>query len=127
MANKKSKPQNSPTKEVVDKFILLLPMLESLLQEIREFSKKKPDSPLSKLRVNVINRVLKDIKDILGADPSINYLDILDEDTLPQNGDATLILGQYKAAMIQFKEKHYDHHSKYGWGWNLDDGFFPDK
>ncbi len=35
------------------------------------------------------------------------YLDLLDEDDLPQNSDVALILGQAEAAMEAFKNKYY--------------------
>ncbi|ULO04815.1 hypothetical protein H1230_16850 [Paenibacillus sp. 19GGS1-52] len=74
---------------------------------MREFSKKKQDGILNPLKVRVLNRLLADIKDILSSDQSITYLDLLDDELLPQNSDAVLILGQFKAAMEQFKAKYY--------------------
>ena len=35
------------------------------------------------------------------------YLDLLDEDDLPQNSDVVLILGQAVAAMEAFKDRYY--------------------
>lgn len=100
------KPIDRPTKEDVAKFKMLAPMLHSLLTETRELSKKKPDGTLNQLKVTTINRILKDLKTLLGKDSSIMYLDLLDSETLPQNSDAVIILGQFEAAMTQFQEKH---------------------
>jgi hypothetical protein len=86
---------------------MLSPMLNSALDEMKEFSKKKQDGVLNPLKVKLINRLLNDIKSVLSSDDSIMYLDVLDEDTLPQNSDAVLILGQFRAAMNQFKGKHF--------------------
>ncbi|CAM4297982.1 hypothetical protein [Paenibacillus typhae] len=98
---------NLPTVEIVAKFEMLAPMLESALFEMREFSKKKQDGVLNPLKVKIINRLLVDIKDVLSSDKSTNYLDLLDDELLPQNSDAVLVLGQFKAAMEQFKNKYF--------------------
>jgi hypothetical protein len=96
-----------PTKEQVERFDMLHPMLQSFLTEVRELSKKKPDGPLNEVKIKMINRILVQIKEVLSTDASVKYLDLLDEEALPQNSDAVLILGQYSAAMEQFKAKHY--------------------
>ena len=54
----------------------------------------------------MINRLLTDAKGLLSAEPSAPYLELLDEEMLPQNADALLILGQFKAALNQFEEKY---------------------
>lgn len=100
-------PNKRPKKEQVEKFDMLQPMLESFLTEVRELSKKRPDGPLNEVKIKMINRILVQIKEALSTDASVEYLDLLDEEILPQNSDAVLILGQYSAAMQQFKAKHY--------------------
>lgn len=106
MSGTKAK-ESLPKLELVEKYDMLSPMLDSALTEMREFSKKKQDGVLNPLKVKVINRLLTDIKSILSSEACTEYLDILDEDTLPQNSDAVLILGQFRAAMNQFREKYY--------------------
>lgn len=103
----KSYRTNLPTTELVVEFEMLAPMLDSALIEMREFSKKKQDGVLNPLKVKILNRLLLNIKDLLSSDLSTNYLDLLDDDLLPQNSDAVLILGQFKAAMGQFKDKNF--------------------
>ena len=112
MANK------SPTKAQVAEFEMLWPILKSLLNETKELSKKKADGPLNKLKVGMINKVLVRIKEILSDDPSIQFLEILDNETLPSNSDAVFIIAQYDTAMNQFHNKHqrYDSRSSsYKW------------
>jgi hypothetical protein len=108
-------PSEAPTKEQTAKYDMLSPMLDSAIQEMREFSKKKQDGIVNTTKINIINRLLKDLKDVLTSEPSTGYLDLLDEETLPQNSDAVLILGQYRAAMDRFRERHYSL-GKYGVG-----------
>ena len=50
----------------------------------------------------------------LAVSPSLPFLELLDESTLPQNSDAVLILGQWLAAMAQFKSQHYEYDNSYG-------------
>lgn len=52
----------------------------------------------------MINRVLEQLKEILRNQPTIEFLYLLDEDGLPTNSDAVLILGQFRASMDQFRK-----------------------
>jgi hypothetical protein len=50
--------------------------------------------------LQVVDRLL------LSKHPSAVYLDLLDEDAVPQNADALLIIGQYLSAMDQYQAKY---------------------
>ncbi len=91
--------------EIAD-YELVTPMLESLHHEMSEFSKKKQEGILNKLKIRHINRILEKIESVLSDDPSVAYLEKLHEDDIPQNSDAVVILGQWRAAMKQFQTKH---------------------
>lgn len=99
-----------PTKANAEQFDMLLPILESVFNEIKELSKKKQDGALNQIKVKMTNRILLKAKTILNDDPTVEFLDLLDEVTLPTNSDAVIIIAQFKAAMEQYKAKHY--------GWN---------
>jgi hypothetical protein len=103
MASKK------PTQAQVAEFEMLWPILRTLLAETKELSKKKADNPLNKLKVGAINKVLERLKAILSNDPVAQFLELLDNETLPSNSDAVYVMAQYDAAMQQFKNKHYIH------------------
>lgn len=94
------------TKNDIDKFEMFFPMLISIFNEVKEFSKKKPDECLNELKVKKINKILEQIKGILKDEPTNEFLDLLDNETLPTNSDAVLILTQYIESMKQFKEKN---------------------
>lgn len=96
-----------PSNEKVDKFDMLEPLLESIYYEMSEFSRKKQDLQLNKLKAKMINKILEEMRSILSDEPTIEFLDLLEEDTLPTNSDAVLIIGQYRKAMKQFKNKYY--------------------
>lgn len=114
MAGRTRPKPDGPTQAQANKFDMLSPMLDSLLNEMRELSKKKQDGVINTVKVKMINRLLRDVKEILGTDPSTAYLDLLDEEGLPQNSDAVLILGQFQAAMKQFQDKHYRYDPAHG-------------
>ena len=96
-----------PTKENAEQFDMLFPILDSVYNEIRELSKKKQDGVLNEMKVKMANRILSKVKTILKDDPTLEFLDLLDEVSLPTNSDAVLIIAQFKAAMQQYKGKHY--------------------
>ncbi|MBV8256062.1 MAG: hypothetical protein JO154_25930 [Chitinophaga sp.] len=107
MAKKKLITSSKPTKAQAEQFDMLFPILESVFNEIKELSKKKQDGALNEIKVKMTNRILTKVKAILNDDPTLEFLDLLDEDTLPTNSDAVLIIAQFKAAMEQYKEKHF--------------------
>lgn len=103
------------SEEQVEKFKMLSELLSSIYLEMKEFSKKKPDEPLNAFKVNNINRVLTQLKDLLADEPTIGFLDLLDNESLPTNSDAILIIGQFEASMRRFKNKYTDDYRN----WNI--------
>jgi hypothetical protein len=95
-----------PTEEAVAAFDMIQPMIGAAHKEMSELSKKKQDGILNDLKVRHINRLLTTAQSALAGSPSLAFLELLDEATLPQNSDAVLILGQWLAAMDQFKVQH---------------------
>src|SRR3546814_2972958 len=73
------------------------PMLEAAHKEMSELSKKRQDGILNELKVRYINRLLAEAHAALGDDPSLAFVELLNEDELPQNSDAVLVLGQWLA------------------------------
>lgn len=107
-----------PTEKQIEDYHLFSTMLNSLAKEIRELSKKKQDGTLNLTKVKMLNRVLEPLKnDILGHLPSTIFLDLLDEDTLPNNSDAVLIISQFEAAIKDFREEY--HHNYRDANYNL--------
>lgn len=96
-----------PSSSESQKFDMLYPMIKSDLAEIRELSKKKQDEPLNSFKVKMLNKKLGQVKELLREEPSIQYLELLDEETLPTNSDAVLMVSQFINAMTQFRDKYY--------------------
>lgn len=97
----------SKAQDKVDLYETTAPLLESLYKEIQTLSKKKPDGTLNENKVQLINRLLKDIKKNLRDESDDKYLDLLNDEDLPQYSDVVLILSQYSAALERFKENYY--------------------
>ena len=81
-----------------------------LMKEMRELSKKKPDATLSAHKVKILNRILTDIKALLQDEAQGKYLDLLDDEQLPQNSDAVLVMVQHERALAAFKERYYEYY-----------------
>ena len=96
-----------PSNSEVNAFEMLEKLLSSIYVEMKEFSKKKPDELLNKFKVTNVNRVLTQIKELMKNEPTNDFLDLLDEESLPSNSDSILIIGQFQAAMSQFRSKYY--------------------
>lgn len=114
MAKKETLKDNLPTEAEIIKYEMLEKLLDSSFNEMKEFSKKKPDELLNKFKVTSLNRILSPIKDVMKNEPTAEYLDLLDEDTIPSYSDAVLIIAQFQAAMKQFKSTYYGRDSSYG-------------
>ena len=97
------------TEEQVAKYEVVEPLLNAMFREFQDLAKKKPDGALNKRKVAIANRLLQQALDLVQKEPSRPFLDLLDEDDLPQNSDVVLILGQAVAALDAFKKKYYGH------------------
>lgn len=102
------------TEDKVDAFESFIEIFTKLFAELKDLGKKKPEAVLSTSKVKIINRILVDIKECLENEPDAKYLDLLDDDTLPQYGDAILIMAQFEGALEAFKERHYGYQSSIG-------------
>ena len=57
-----------------------------------------------------------EVREVLEDSSAINFLDLLDEDDIPQASDVILILSQYVASMEIFHKEHYGlYNSEYQW------------
>ncbi len=91
------------TKAQIESFEMLWSHLSSLYSDVESLAKRKQDGLMSKTRVATINRLLDEVLNFLKGQPSVKFLALLDEETLPQNADALINLGQFKSAMQNFK------------------------
>lgn len=107
---------NKTTLAKTEDFDVTRPLLQSMYDEFKELSKKKPEAALGKSKVKIVNRLLEGVRDVLTGEASMGFLDMLDEDDIPQNSDVVLMLSQYVAAMNAFKDRYYGYNGKeYTW------------
>jgi hypothetical protein len=86
----------------VEEFEMLWGHLSSLYSDVESLAKRKQDGIMSKTRVATVNVVLKEVLAFLEGQPSSKFLEFLDDESLPQNADSLIFLGQYMAAMKSF-------------------------
>jgi hypothetical protein len=103
---KKKKDDYLPSSADIELFDMLYPMVSSVLDELKELSKKKQDGVLNALKVKNINKILSKSLSLLKHEPSTEFLELLDEDTLPTNSDAVLMVVQFKTALKGFEDKY---------------------
>jgi hypothetical protein len=96
-----------PTEHQVAIYERLVPMLQAVHREMSELSKKKPDGIVNTLKIRNINRLLIELRTLFENDPSRDFIELLDEETLPQNSDVVLLLSQWQAALVQYKVRYY--------------------
>ncbi|MEA5469417.1 hypothetical protein [Spirulina sp. 06S082] len=104
----KDSSQQYTTQEKVALYQLVRPFLEDMTDEFKELSKKKPDTALSINKVKMVNRLLESCRKVLEEEKSLQFLDLIDEDNIPQNSDVVLMLSQYVVAMGKFRSNYYD-------------------
>jgi len=105
-----SAPKNRTAAEI-ETYETLSPLVESMHEDIRELTRKNQNTPLSTPKIQMINRLLTQVRAFLKDEPTASLLDLLDEPLIPQNADALLALGQYKAALDRYFEKYTDQDS----------------
>ncbi|HEY3295697.1 MAG TPA: hypothetical protein VGL38_09670 [bacterium] len=119
MPSKKSIKAALPSNHDTERFDVLYPLLQQQLLEIRELSKRKQDVQLNKLKVDMINRVLSELKTLLAGQPMDEFLALLDSETLPTNSDAVLVLAQFLTASQQCKSTYYRFdEEQHEWRWS---------
>ncbi len=111
-------------KKAAEEWEVVEPLLNSMAQEFKELSKKKPDGPCSKRKISVANRLLERCREVLRDEPQLQFLDLFDDDDLPTYSDVTLMLSQYVAAIETFRAAH--HRGYDGWSVLDDDDEYDD-
>jgi hypothetical protein len=113
--SKNSVPQSkAPSDAEAEAYDRLVPLLEAAHREMTELSKKKQDGVVNALKIRILNRLLTELGTLLDNDPSRGFVELLDEETLPQNSDAVLLLSQWQAALKQYKDRHFGYDAATG-------------
>src|SRR4030095_10378137 len=101
----------------------LQPQLEALWRELKELSRKKADSPLSKFKVKLINEKLELANSLLGGKlKPFKDFDLFDVDDLPTTSDAVIVVSQYLEGLETWRSTRvFKSKVDYRWYWNIKD------
>lgn len=84
------------TQAEVDTFEKLQAQLEGLHTEISALSKKSQNDALNKFKLKFVNQILSNANQLLGKKyKPFQDFDLFDENDLPTNSDAAMMLTQY--------------------------------
>jgi hypothetical protein len=108
------------TKQEVDNFEKIQAQLEGLHSEISALSKKSQNDALNKFKLKFVNQILKDANLILGKKyKPFNDFELFDENELPTNSDAAMMLTQYLSCFEKLRADNVK--LDYGdWYWIID-------
>jgi hypothetical protein len=101
-------------------FITTNAQLIEMYKEISDMSKKKPDNPVNKFKLKLINQIVTNANKILGETyKPFDDFELFDEDDLPTNSDITVMLSQYQNAMEKFRCNNINENS-HDWFWVIE-------
>jgi len=110
---------NLPSNAEVNQFLMLRELVTGLYNEMKDFAKKSANETLNEFKIKSLNRVLMPLKEVLKDQPTAQFLDTLDESSLPTNSDVVFILSQYLTAMQNYEDRYYRlDNLKYKKRWN---------
>lgn len=95
-----------------DEYNLLFAMLKSAYVELRDMSKKTPKESLSLMKVRMLNRILERIKSFLEHEATADFLDLIDEDSIPSTSDALILMSQYAGAIENYYKRYHSNYDK---------------
>lgn len=93
--------------------------LKSLHEEISQLSKKSPTDGVNTFKLKLINNVLETANKLLAQKKPFEDFTVFQEDELPNNSDATLILSQYLSCMEELRLLNIERYGGY-WYWKVD-------
>jgi hypothetical protein len=80
--------------------------LHACRHEISELSKTKPNDPLNKFKLTLINQIITKMNSMLGDKQVFDDFTIFDSDVLPSNSDVVFVLAQYTDAAHTYREQN---------------------
>lgn len=101
----------------IDEFMKLLIQIEKALQDFSDLSKKKPNDGVNKFKLKLVNTLLMKANSIIDQqNKPFEDFEKFDEDDVPSNSDAVLILTQYVACLRKFGRDQTQYHDyKHFW------------
>lgn len=102
----------------VDLFIQVYTQIEALYAEIGLLSKKNPNDGINTFKLKYINKILEQANNILKEErkPFSDFA-FFEEDNLPTNSDATMVLAQYLGCMEELRSANIEELGEGEWYW----------
>jgi len=120
-ATSPGEPQFVTTRTQVDEFERIVKQLEALHGEFIALAKSKPDNPINKFKLRMLNEKIVSANVILsGVFKPFEQFSAFDEADLPTNSDVSLVLTTYLASLERWRSAHvgYDD-NKSRWLWKI--------
>ena len=93
--------------------------LDALHQEAAASSKKHPDKPVSKFKVDLANLVLKTAREVLGtSSPTLDF-EKFNTDDLPTNSDLSFVVSQFVECAEKLKAQNIKRMYNGVWYWEV--------
>jgi hypothetical protein len=107
------------TREEIALFDKVSVQLQSFYDETAVLVKKDPKAEINEFKLKLINKVLSKANEILKGMKPFEDFSEFDVDSLPNNGDVAMILGQYINCLEELRKDNV--HRDFGlWYWNID-------
>ena len=112
----------------VELYITTFNQMKTLYDEILSLSQKKPNDPINKFKLNLINQVLSNSNVLLNDEfkPFPDF-DLFNESEMPSNSDVTVMLSQYLDSMERFRSKNITQEYNRDWIWIVEDADVDDE
>jgi hypothetical protein len=111
------------TKQEVDTFVKTQVQLDGLYLEISALSKKSQNDALNKFKLKFVNQLLVEANNLLGEkNKPFSDFDIFNENDIPTNSDAAMMLAQYLNCYEKFRADNIIKEEKFphNWFWKID-------
>lgn len=96
--------------------------MRTLYDEIFSLSQKKPNDPINKFKLNLINQILSISNSLLKEEfKPFSDFNLFDESEMPSNSDVTVMLSQYLDSMERFRGKNIKNDYRQDWIWIIDE------
>jgi hypothetical protein len=106
----------------VDFFERVQSQIEQLHKEMSVLAKGKPDNPINKFKLKIINEKLQEANTFLiGSFKPLAEFELFGEADLPTNSDVVIVLAQYMEGLEGWRSAHVEYDSgDHRWYWKTD-------
>lgn len=109
------------TPQQVEEFERIVNQLDALHKEFVAQAKSKPDTPVNKFKLRMLNEKIAAANLILaeGLKPFEGFT-AFDDDEFPTNSDVSLVLTTYLTSLERWRSAHVTYVSGQGWFWKTE-------